>query len=170
MSLAAELSLDTPFEDLRHEAVLNIIHTANMLSLVGAGFFRKFDLTEAQFNVLFSLKYKQCDLTQSGLSRRLVVTRASITSVLDKLEEKGLVERRSVPGNRRIYHVSLTSRGAKLIDEVEPLYRTEIEFAMGALKDADCHVLVEILERVRARTRQKLGPHGEHEEGEASGE
>ena len=156
MSLATELSLDTAFDDLRHEAVLNVIHSANMLSAVGAVFFRKYDLTEAQFNVLFALKYKQCDLTQSELSKRLVVTRASITSVLDKLEEKKFVERGNVPGNRRIYHVSLTEQGARLIDEVEPLYRDEIQFAMAKLSDSECHALIELLERVRARTRDRL--------------
>ena len=35
MTLAEELSLDVPFTDLRHEAMLNIVHTANFLALAG---------------------------------------------------------------------------------------------------------------------------------------
>ena len=152
MSLAEELNLDMPFSDLRHEAMLNIVHTANQLALAGEALFRRFDLTQAQFNVLFALKYKQIELTQSGLGQRLVVTRATITSVLDKLERKGLVKRKNVPGNRRIYHISLTADGCRLIDRVEPLYREKLHSAMGALTDAECKTLIGYLERVRACT------------------
>ena len=63
-----------------------------MIAVKGAMLFRRFDLG-AQFNVLFALKYKKNEWTQSDLGKRLVVTRASITSVLDKLEAKALVKR-----------------------------------------------------------------------------
>jgi len=152
MTLAEELSLDVPFTDLRHEAMLNIVHTANHLALAGEALFRQFDLTRAQFNVLFALKYKEIELTQSDLGKRLVVTRATITSVLDKLEQKRLVKRENVPGNRRIYHVSLTGAGEKLLDEVEPFYREKIHEALVDLTDEECRGLIGFLERVRART------------------
>lgn len=154
MSLAVELSLDRPFTDLRHEALLNIMLTANLFSTAGAKLFRHFDLTEAQFNVLFALKYKKGHITQAGLGKRLVVTRASITSVLDKLEQKGLVVRESVPGNRRIYHVSLTAEGTEKINEVEPVYRKRFHMALADLNDKDCAGLIRALERMRARAAE----------------
>jgi MarR family 2-MHQ and catechol resistance regulon transcriptional repressor len=140
-------------QDIRHEAVLNIVRTANELALRGAALFREYDLTEAQFNVLFSLKYKQQPWTQSDLGRRLVVTRASVTSVLDKLEEKGLVERKEVEGNRRIYHVDLTGKGRELVDKVEPRYRRNIHAVLGEFDDQACRDLIGQLERIR----EKLG-------------
>jgi MarR family 2-MHQ and catechol resistance regulon transcriptional repressor len=154
MSLSAELNLDIPISDLRHEALLNVVHTSNMIGAAGAAFFRRYDLTEAQFNVLFSLRYTKRNLTQSALGERLVVTRASVTSVLDRLEEKGLVERMSVPGNRRIYHVRLTPKGRKLIDGIEPSYRETIKAALKDLTDKDCKTLIRFLERVRESLRQ----------------
>lgn len=151
MSLEKELQLERPMEDIRHEAVLSIIRTAGLLSLKGADLFRDFGLTEAQFNVLFSLKYKEKRWTQSDLGKRLVVTRASVTSVLDKLESKGLVQRQAVEGNRRIYHVDLTPEGRALIDEVEPLYRSSIQAVMEGLDEAGCRALIRNLEKVRSR-------------------
>ena len=153
MSLAAELNLDIPFSDLRHETVLNIVHTANTLAALGARLFRRFDLTEAQFNVLFSLKYKNEKITQSDLGKRLVVTRASITSVLDKLQEKALIERVIVPGNRRIHHVELTVKGRRLIDKIEPHYRQALQSVMSGLTEPECRDLISLLERVRAKSR-----------------
>lgn len=151
MSLEQELNLEKPMDDVQHEAVLSIVRTAGILSLKGAALFRQFDLTEAQFNVLFSLKYKETTWTQSDLGKRLVVTRASVTSVLDKLESKGLVERKVVEGNRRIYHVDLTPAGRKLIDEVEPLYRRDIHDVMADLSPKGCEALINSLEKVRNR-------------------
>lgn len=161
MSLREELDLDKPFADLRHETVLNVVHTANQFSLAGAALFRRFGLTEAQFNVLFALKHKTRELTQSELGRRLVVTRATITSVLDKLEGKGLVARKQVPHNRRIYHVSLTTKGRRLVDKVEPLYRNEIHHATGDLSEAECRELIRCLDQVRARTKALRNKEGE---------
>ncbi len=125
-------------EDPHHEAVLSVVRTAGLLSLKGAALFRQFDLTEAQFNVLFSLKYKETKWTQSDLGKRLVVTRASVTSVLDKLESKGLVARNVVEGNRRIYHIDLTEAGRRLIDDVEPLYRQNIHEVMENFDRKSC--------------------------------
>ncbi len=156
MSLNKELELDRPIQDIRHETVLNIVRTANIISLKGAALFRQFDMTEAQFNVLFSLKYKGRNWTQSDLGKRLVVTRASVTSVLDKLEAKGLVERQEVPGNRRIYHVLLTKKGLTLVNKVEPLYRAGIHRVLEVFEDKDCRRLIESLETIRTRARDEV--------------
>ncbi len=158
MSLERELNLEAPFRDVYHEAVLNVVRTGGVLTTAGEHLFRQFDLTEAQFNVLFSLKYNPHNVTQSDLGKRLVVTRASITSVLDRLEAKGLVAREDVPDNRRIYHVALTEKGRTLVDEVEPLYREKIRETMAGLTEEDCRDLIALLERVRshADARQEV--------------
>lgn len=151
MSLDRELNLEAPFKDTHHETVLNIVRTASVLAGVGDHLFRQFDLTEAQFNVLFSLKYNPHQVTQTDLGKRLVVTRASVTSVLDKLEAKDLVERQDVPNNRRSYHVVLTGKGKALVDEVEPHYRRRVHQALDGLDERECRQLIRLLERVRVQ-------------------
>jgi MarR family 2-MHQ and catechol resistance regulon transcriptional repressor len=151
MQLGDELDLDMPFKDLLHEALLNIVRTADVLSKAGEELFRHHDLTEAQFNVIFSLKYSGRKMTQSMLGRRLVVTRASVTSVLDKLEAKGYVRRAEVPGNRRTNHVELTEKGRVLIDDVEPRYRAVIHDVMSVLTEDQVRSLMRSLESVRGR-------------------
>lgn len=158
MSLQDELGLQRPFQDVRHEAVLSIVRTANLLSAKAAQLFRGFDLTEAQFNVLFALKFSDDDITQAELGKRLVVTRASITSVLDKMEGKRLVQRIDVPGNRRIHHVRLTDTGTELVERVEPLYREEVHAALKDLADNDCEAMIQLLESTRAQVQQMMEP------------
>ena len=152
MSLDRELNLEAPFNDLYHETVLNIVRTASVMSMAGDQLFRKFGLTVAQFNVLYSLKYNARRVTQTDLGKRLVITRASVTSVLDRLEAKGLVKRADVPNNRRSYHVVLTEKGRAWVEEVEPLYRESIHQVMEGLGERDCMQLVRLLERVRTQT------------------
>lgn len=158
MSLQHELGLQDPFKDVRHEAVLNVVRTSNLLSAVAAQLFRQFELTEAQFNVLFSLKFAGGDITQAELGKRLVVTRASVTSVLDKLESKGLVQRVDVPGNRRIHHVRLTKAGTELIDRVEPVYREEVHEVLSDFDEDDLHRLIGEMESIRERVLRLLTP------------
>ena len=160
LHLQQELGLQAPFQDIRHEALLNVVRTATLLSARAAQLFRRFDLTEAQFNVLFALKFAQGDITQVELGKRLVVTRASITSVLDKLESKGWVRRDKVEGNRRIHHVRLTEKGLAHLAEVEPAYRDAIHGVLGELDDDDCRKLINYLETARQHLRDDLGMNG----------
>lgn len=158
MELQHELGLEAPFKDVRHEAVLNVVRTANLLSAKAAQLFRHFDLTEAQFNVLFALKFSGGDITQAELGKRLVVTRASITSVLDKLEGKHLVRRIDVPGNRRIHHVELTERGTELINRVEPEYRDEVHNVLDDFNEDECTLLIDYMEKIRSRVQDMPPP------------
>lgn len=156
MELQHELGLQAPFKDIRHEAVLNVVRTANLLSTKASQLFRRFDLTEAQFNVLFALKFSGGNITQAELGKRLVVTRASITSVLDKLEGKDLVRRIDVPGNRRIHHVTLTNSGTELINRVEPVYRDEVHSVLDDFNKEQCAVLIDHMEQMRSRVQDML--------------
>ena len=102
------------------------------------------------------MKFSEGDITQAELGKRLVVTRASITSVLDKLESKELVRRIDVPGNRRIHHVELTEKGTALINRVEPEYRDEVHGVLEDFSEAECTVLIDYMEKIRARVQDLL--------------
>lgn len=160
MQLHHELGLANPFRDLRHETLLNVVRTANLIAARAAQVFRRFGLTEAQFNALFALKFAGDGITQAELGKRLVVTRASITSLLDKLEAKGLVQRVDVPGNRRINHVALTDNGSDLVNRVEPVYIGEIHKVLDGLDDAECRTLIDLMERTRGSVKHLMNGKG----------
>lgn len=160
MRLHHELGLSNPFRDLRHETLLNIVRTANLISARAAQLFRRYGLTEAQFNALFALKFAGDGITQAELGKRLVVTRASVTSLLDKLEAKGLVQRADVPGNRRINHVALTEKGRELVDRVEPVYIGEIHEVLEGFDESECRTLIEFMERARGNVQYLMNGKG----------
>ena len=153
MDLAQELSLKKPITLLPHEALLNVYYTASCLKKKGDQFFAPFGLTDVQFNLMMLVRHQSGDeggLSQAALSDMMLVNRANITSLVDRMEKGGLVQRTALATDRRCNIVKLTAKGKKLLDKAEPLYAAEVKKALSALKDTDQKKLITMLERIRA--------------------
>src|SRR3984893_13238653 len=77
----------------------------------------RYDLTPAQFGVLAHLKAAP-HISQQALADWLIVTKRNIVGLLNRLEERKLVERRPGPEDGRTHLVSLTQQGAALAARV----------------------------------------------------
>ena len=98
MSLKEELKLKKGFDIVEHEALLNIYYTASLLKKRADVFFKTFGLTDVQFNVMMLLHYHsgtQDGLSQAQLSDMMLVNRANITTLIDRMEKASLVMRTS---------------------------------------------------------------------------
>ena len=158
MSLELELCLKKPFTLLAHEALLNIYYTASCLKKKAGEFLRPFGLTDVQFNLMMLLKY-QCDkeegLSQAQLSNMMLVNRANITTLIDRMEKTDLVVRTHAPSDRRTNIVKLTSKGKALLARIEPLYTEEVKRIMAALKKDEQKTVIEMLEKIRGNITGK---------------
>ncbi|MFC7275670.1 MarR family winged helix-turn-helix transcriptional regulator [Paractinoplanes rhizophilus] len=85
-------------------------------------------------------------LAQQQAAGRLNVDRTTMVDLVDALERKGLVERRSDPADRRRNLVHLTADGQRVLAEGERLYQ-EAERALG-FTDAELAELKALLRRV----------------------
>ncbi len=152
MSLETELGFRNPVTRLDHKALLSTYYTASQLRKKAGEFFRHWGLTDVQFNLMMVLAHQsgaRGGLSQAALSEMLLVNRANITSLVDRMEKANLVERTTLPDDRRYNIVKLTPYGAKLLAEVEPLYAEEVRRVMAALSDSEQERLVSMLEKVR---------------------
>lgn len=152
MSLSQELRLKKPITLLGHEALLSTYYTAARLRKKAGEFFRPFGLTDVQFNLMMLLQHQSAPnggLNQAQLSDMMLVNRANITSLIDRMEKANLVARTSTPSDRRYNIVKLTPRGKKLLAQVEPLYIKEIKRIMATLKDNEQKKLVAMLGKIR---------------------
>lgn len=86
--------------------------------------FSQYDLNAATFGLLATLRCSAPPegMTLTQLAQFVLVTPASITNRVDRLEERGLVKRQAVPGDRRRWLVQLTASGENLVDEIIPKY------------------------------------------------
>ncbi len=159
MGLTEELGLDSSIETVEHESLLNIVYTGTMIARASFRYFQGHKLTDAQFNVLIQLKYaNKKTLSQAALSRRLVVNKADMTGIIDRLEREGLVERGDHPSDRRVNMVRMTKKGAGVVKELESGYFEGVGKLMSGIPQAELKRLNRTLEMIRRNVREKLMP------------
>ena len=104
---------------------------------------KRFDLTTAQFDVIAQVGAKE-GRTQQELADALLVTKGNITQLLDRLEERRLIERRTEPG-RRGKMLYLTDSGWNLNRQVVPAQEAMIAGLFERLSGDDQSELNRIL-------------------------
>lgn len=89
-------------------------------------------LTITEFAILEVL-YHKGPLLLGEVQRRILVSSGGITYLVDRLERKGLVERRECAQDRRARYAALTQQGEALIERIFPDHARLIERMMGVL-------------------------------------
>ncbi len=151
MALEHELGLKKPLVLPSHEALLNIYYTSTGLRKQVTEFLRQFGLTDVQFNVLMLLKHQsgaEEGLSQARISEMMLVNRANITSLIDRMEKAEFVKR-TATDDRRYNIIKMTAKGKKLLAKVEPLYAKKVKKVMACLGKTDQKKLVTLLEKIR---------------------
>ena len=93
-------------------------------------------LTVAEFGILEAL-YHKGPMLLGEVQKRILVSSGGITFLVDRLAEKGLVERRECTEDRRARYAALTKKGEKFMKEVFPKHAEAIRRAMGGLSHAE---------------------------------
>jgi len=136
---------------MSHEAILNIYYTATSLKKRATEFFQPFGLTDVQFNVLMLLLHQSDEeggLSQARISEMMLVNRANVTSLIDRMEKAEFVKR-TAADDRRYNIIKMTSKAKKLLDKVRPLYAKEVQKAMNCLNEAEQKKLIANMEKIR---------------------
>jgi DNA-binding MarR family transcriptional regulator len=107
------------------------------------------DITPAQFRALRVLR-RHGLMRLSELSDRLHIAARSTTEVVDALESRGLVGRRSDPDDRRATLVEVSEHGTEVLDAIHAARGTDAERAFGQLSAADRAHLARILSKLRS--------------------
>ena len=105
-------------------------------------------LTNPQFNVLATLKFGG-SMPLRSISKRLNVTGANITCVMDNLEKRNFAERIPSKNDRRIINAGLTDEGEKMFEEITPHYLESINQETSKLTDDEKIKLMELLSKLK---------------------
>jgi len=120
----------------------------NAVSARAAADVARHDLTVAEFGVLEAL-YHKGPMLLSEVQRRILVSSGGITYLVDRLEKRGLVERRDCPGDRRARLAALTSGGEALVRRIFPEHAARIERALSGLDDEEKQAALRLLRQLR---------------------
>jgi MarR family transcriptional regulator, 2-MHQ and catechol-resistance regulon repressor len=101
----------------------------------------------SDFMVLEVLLHKG-PLTISVIGEKVLLASASMTSAIDRLEKRGLVQRRSCNSDRRIRLVELTCEGRGLIEEIYARHEKDLERVAEGLSEAERRTMYEGLKKM----------------------
>jgi DNA-binding MarR family transcriptional regulator len=104
-------------------------------------------LTPPQFYVLATIGYAG-GLPFGEIGAKMMVTVSNLTGIVDRLEEKKLVSRKRDERDRRVVHVVLTEKGAKLYKNTIPLFEKSISAIFAAVDKAQQKKLSALLRKL----------------------
>ena len=105
------------------------------------------DLTVGEFAVLEVLHHRG-PLLLSQLKDKVLVSAGGVTYLVDRLAERGLVERRRCEHDRRAFYAALTEDGEAFISRIFPGHAEAIQLAFKGLSDAEIETLTVLLRRL----------------------
>jgi MarR family transcriptional regulator, 2-MHQ and catechol-resistance regulon repressor len=117
-------------------------HAERQIHALGIGF--------SDFAALEVLLHKG-PLPVNEIGRRVRLTSGSMTTAVDRLERKGMVERKNDPGDRRARVVHLTEAGRKLIEAAFAEHEAAMERAASGLTPEERTDAAELLKRLGKR-------------------
>ncbi|GAA4600875.1 MarR family transcriptional regulator [Actinoallomurus liliacearum] len=95
-----------------------LVQVAAMLDPASEAVFARHGLRRGEFDVLAALRRPgpPYALIPSEMAAELMMSRAGMTSRVDRLEAAGLVERSLDPDDRRSFRITLTDKGLRVVD------------------------------------------------------
>jgi DNA-binding MarR family transcriptional regulator len=140
-----------PFENSAQEAMLNLfVASAHVRRRVEAAC-KEFDLQFAHHNVLRILRgvhpegHPRCEIIE-----RMLDPSPDVTRLIDKLVERGLVERSRSEEDRRMIIHTITDKGLTLLDNLDPKIRDVQNWFDERVADRDLRHLSRICEGIYA--------------------
>ena len=86
----------------------------------------------AQLHILYTLQ-RSGEMTMSRLAEVLNVSLSNATGLIDRIEERGFVERSRVPEDRRIVKIRVTPEGSRMLDELDALSDELLRSVLGRI-------------------------------------
>ena len=105
-------------------------------------------LTPLHFEILMLLA-EEGSLPVFEIGKRLVLAKAHMTQLVDKLVEKEMVIREADPGDRRVTRISLTETGKQSLDNLNCIIGEALEKALSSLSGDDLKDLSNSLDKIR---------------------
>lgn len=148
--LQAELKQTIPFSSREHEAYLSLLHTADALQTRVEAQLKTFGLTGTQYNALRILRGAGPDgLPCQEIGERMITHDPDITRLLNRLEERGLVERTRAKHDRRVIYARITRDGLNRLRDMDGPIEATGRAMLRHVGQRNLKQLIDLLELMR---------------------
>ncbi len=115
----------------------------------GEAHIRETGLTTPQFDVICTLG-NTAGMFMNQLAEKTLVTKGTLTGIVDRLEQKGLVRREVPPENRRCFLIVLTPEGEQLFEKVFPTHIAYLQQKFDRLSPTELNEIQSALQRLKS--------------------
>jgi len=145
-----------PFRSPAQEATVALLRTASVVGRAVGRVLEPWGLSFAQYNALRIIRGAGAGgIATLAIRERMIEEGTTITRILDKLDDAGLIRReRSEPDRRQVLCFA-TAAGQRLLDAADPVVDASDEEAVAALDATQTAQLIELLDIVRAANAER---------------
>ncbi len=148
----------SPSIQAAHEAFIptmrELVRAYQAFSAYSEADIRQFDLTPAQFDVIATLGNTQ-GLSMGEIGEKTLITKGTLTGVIDRLLQKQLVCREIPSDNRRSVMVQLTPKGQQVFEEIFPIHVAHLKRPFEKLEPSELELIKILLSRLREAFQNK---------------
>lgn len=138
--------INSTFVNSKVKALLNIIYTANWINSKQNTFFKPFGISPQQFNILRILRGAGEAIKVQTIKERMLERAPNATRLMDKLYDKSFINRLPCPGDRRVVHIEITTKGLELLTEIDKSFKEDL---LENLTKEEAVQLSDLLDKIR---------------------
>ena len=158
-AVQTEIRQSRPFRSVAQEATVALLRTASVVSRAVARVVEPSGLSLAQYNALRIIRGAGTGgIPTLSIRERMIDEGTTITRLLDKLEDAGLIRRERTYPDRRQVLCFATDPGRKLLDTLDPHVNAMDEDVVSSLSESQLDTFIELLDHVRSANAERGAP------------
>ena len=142
-------AIKSTFKSNQQKAIVNIRYTSNWISNQQNAYMSKFDLTMAQFNILRILRGANERLMVNTVKDRMIEKSPNTTRLMDKLIDKGYMDRERCEIDRRVVYVKIKKVGMDLLAQIDKDFEAALLYT-SKLSNDEAETLSNLLDKIRS--------------------
>lgn len=140
--------IQSKFRNAHHKAIVNLIFTSNWFHTQQQEFLKPYGITAQQFNILRILKGQNgASISATAIKARMLDKNSDVSRLLDRLEAKELIEKKTCPSDKRAADVTIASKGLDVLEAIDK--KQKEADAILSLSEEEAAQLSELLDRCR---------------------
>lgn len=149
----------SPPDKVRAWRALMHVH-ASVTNAIDEALQTELGIPGAWYEALVEIAFAGGMMQMNEFAKETTLTKSGATRFIDRLEQAGLVERRSCPTDRRVHHLTLTDEGKRLQEAADPHVLGVLEETFGRhVTDDEARIMLVSLSRVRIASDHKAESH-----------
>lgn len=144
-------------EDLSGKSIINILKTIEMMRCVYHSLFEQYGISEPKFSVMLLLYGEPQGMPLCDIGEKMLVSRANMTGLIDRMEKEALVEKCLNPTDKRSTIAKLTEKGHELFNSVKDNHIIFSRQLTESLSDNEKEELNRLLEKLQNDIVHRFG-------------